>query len=282
MNKRLWCYCFIFCVSSILIGRTSNSWSPSSSLHLNFIDSTNLQIPSNALNTFESLQFVNKPNGMIGAMDNTDSLKKNSISVSIKAGRPMTIFLNNYSQNNNFTLGLFKPFSEYTPPFTFGFEIINGSKYIMALNYQYFDKTNSSKDRIQGDVVYRFYHVVMTEVGKMIKYNNFSLTPTFNLNYKLSGTEAVLVGYIPVGFKEAIIQTFQYKSLGIGLGGAIKYCFLSNFYISTDVRFTHYFEKSKPYRKLYGGVDEFYNSYRVNRDVITLSLNMGYQFNMGK
>ena len=60
-------------------------------------------LPSNALNTFESLQFVNKPNGMIGAMDNTDSLKKNSISVSIKAGRPMTIFLNNYSQNNNFT-----------------------------------------------------------------------------------------------------------------------------------------------------------------------------------
>ncbi len=281
MDKRLWCYCFIFCVSSILIGRTSNSWVPSSSLHLNFIDSTNLQIPSNALNTFESLQFVNKPNGMIGAMDNTDSLKKNSISVSIKAGRPMTIFLNNYSQNNNFTSGLFKPFSEYTPPFTFGFEIINGSKYIMALNYQYFDKTNSSKDRIQGDVVYRFYHVVMTEVGKMIKYNNFSLTPTINLNYKLSGTEAVLVGYIPVGFKEAIIQTFQYKSLGIGLGGAIKYCFLSNFYISTDVRFTHNFEKSKPYRKLYGGVDEFYNSYRVNRDVFTLSLNIGYQFNMG-
>lgn len=281
MNKRAWCYCFIFCVSSILNGRTGNSCSSSINMHLDFTEYTNLQIPSDTLNTPESLRFVNKTNGIGRFEENMDSPQKNGISVSVKAGLPMTIFLNNYSQNNNFTPGLLKPFSEYTPPFIFGFEIINGSKYIMALNYQYFDKSNSSKDRIQGDVVDRFYHVVMTEVGKTIKCNNLSLIPSFNLNYKLSGTEAVLVGYIPVGFKEPIIQTFQYKSLGIGLGGAIKYCFLSNFYISTDVRFTHYFEKSKPYRKLYGGVDEFYNSYRVNRDVITLSLNIGYRLNMG-
>lgn len=280
MNKRAWCYCFIFCVSSILNGRTGNSCSSSINMHLDFTEYTNLQIPSDTLNTPESLRFVNKTNGIGRFEENMDSPQKNGISVSVKAGLPMTIFLNNYSQNNNFTPGLLKPFSEYTPPFTFGFEIINGSKYIMALNYQYFDKTNSFKDRSQGDVVNRFYHVVMAEVGKSINHGKFSFSPTCNMNYRLSGNEEVVLSNTSSGLWEPISQAFQYKSLGVGLGGSMRYWLFSNVYVSSDVRFVHFFEKNKPSR-IFGGFEEFYNSYRVNRDVITLSLNIGYRLNMG-
>jgi hypothetical protein len=117
----------------------------------------------------------------------------------------------------------------------------------------------------------------MAEVGKSLKYNNFSLSPTFNINYKLSGIEEVLVGYRLVGLKEPITQTYQYNSFGVGFGGELKYFFSRQFYISTDVRFTHNFEKNNLLGKPYGGQADFYKNYRVNRDVITLSLNIGYQ-----
>jgi len=209
-----------------------------------------------------------------------DSLKKNSLSLSVEVGMPTTIFLNNYSQNNNFTPGLFKPFSEYIPPYTLGLRVQNGSKYTIGLTYIYFDKSNSLENRIRGDVVNRFYYALMAEVGKTISIHKFSISPTVNLNYKLSGIEEVLVGYIQVGLKEPISQTFQYNSLGLGFGGAIKYNFLPNFYISTDLRFTHHFEENKPLGKPLGGVGDFYKNYRVNRDNITVSLNLGYQIKL--
>lgn len=209
-----------------------------------------------------------------------DSLKKNSLSLSVEVGMPTTIFLNNYSQNNNFTPGLFKPFSEYIPPYTLGLRVQNGSKYFIGLNYNYFGKYNSSANRIQGDVVSRFYHVIMAEIGKIIPYKKFSFSPLFNINYKSSGIEEVFVCYIPGSWGEPVVQTFQYKSLGFGFGGSIKYNFLPNFYISTDLRFTHYFEENKPLGKPLGGFDDFYKNYRVNRDNITVSLNLGYQIKL--
>ena len=204
------------------------------------------------------------------------------LSLQIEAGMPTTIFLNNYSQNNNFTPGIFKPFTEYTPPYTFGFKILNGSKYFIGLNYNYFEKSNSYANLIQGDVVSRFYHVIMAEIGKSISYKKFSISPTININYKSSGIEAVFVCYIPGSWGEPVIQTFQYKSLGFGLGGSIKYYILPNFYISTDLRFTHNFEKNNPLGRPLGGFEAFYKNYRVNRDAITLSLNIGYQINFRK
>jgi hypothetical protein len=208
-----------------------------------------------------------------------DNLKNNSISLGIEAGVLNSIFLNNYAQNNNFTPGLFKPFTQYTPPYTFGVKILNGSKYFIGLNYKYFGKFNSYADRIQGDVVSRFYHVIMAEIGKIIPYKKFSFSPLFNINYKSSGIEEVFVCYIPGSFNEGepVVQTFQYNSLGFGLGGSIKYFILDNFYISSDLRYTHNFEKNKPLGRPLGGFEEFYKNYRVNQDAITLSLNFGYQ-----
>ena len=209
----------------------------------------------------------------------SDSLKNNSISLGIEVGALNSIFLNNYAQNNNFTPGLFKPFSQYTPPYTLGVKILKGSKYSIGLNYNYYGKFNSYADRIQGDVVSRFYHLIMAEIGKSISYKKFSFSPTLNINYKTSGIEEVFVCYIPGSFNEGepVVQTFQYNSLGFGLGGSIKYHFLRHFYISTDVRFTHNFEKNNPLGKPLGRFEEFYKNYRVNRDAITLSLNIGYQ-----
>ena len=206
--------------------------------------------------------------------------KTKKLSLQIEAGMPTTIFLNNYAQNNNFTPGVYEPFTEYTPPYTFGFKILNGSKYIVGLNYNYFEKSNSYANRIQGDVVSRFYHVIMAEIGKSISYKRFSFYPTFNINYKLSGIEEVLVADTRMGWFEPIVSTFQYNSLGVGLGGSLKYSFLRNFYISTDVRFTHNFEKNNLLGKPRGGFEEFYKNYRVNRDAITLSLNIGYQIKL--
>ena len=216
------------------------------------------------------------------AQSTADSVpqKTKKLSLQIEAGMPTTIFLNNYSQNNNFTPGLFKPFTQYTPPYTFGLKILNGSKYFIGLNYNYFGKFNSYANRIQGDVVSRFYHVIMAEIGKSISYKKFSFSPTFNVNYKLSGIEEVFLCYIPGSWGEPVVQTFQYKSLGFGLGGSIKYFLLHNFYISTDLRYTHNFEKNKPLGKPLGGFEEFYKNYRVNRDAITLSLNIGYQIKL--
>lgn len=207
----------------------------------------------------------------------SDSLKKNSISFGIEIGALNSLFLNNYAQNNNFTPGLYKPFVQYTPPYTFGLKILNGSKYFIGLNYNYFEKTNSYANRIQGDVVSRFYHVIMAEIGKSFSYKKFSISPIFNINYKSSGIEEVFVCYIPGSWGEPVVQTFQYKSLGFGFGGSIKYHFLCHFYISTDARFTHNFEKNNPLGKPLGGFEEFYKNYRVNRDAISLSLNIGYQ-----
>lgn len=207
----------------------------------------------------------------------SDSLKNNSISLGIEIGAIKSIFLNNYPQNNNFTPGLFQPFTEYIPPHTIGVKILNGSKYVIGFNYIYFGKSNSSNHRIQGDVINRSYHAISAELGKCIEYNNFTLSPNFNINYKLSGIEAVLVGYIPGSWGEPVIQTFQYNSFGIGFGSTIKYYVLPNFYISTDLRYSHNFEKNKPLGKPLGGFEEFYKNYRVNRDAITLSLNFGYQ-----
>ena len=235
-------------------------------------------------NTSELVHFFKKPNDSSCNTERIDSLKKNNVSLIIEAGMPTTIFLNNYAQNNNFTPGLFQPFTEYIPPYTFGVKILNGSKYFIGLNYNYFGKFNSYADRIQGDVVSRFYHVIMAEIGKSISYKKFSFSPIFNINYKSSGIEEVFVCYIPGSFNEGepVVQTFQYNSLGFGLGGSIKYYLLPNFYISTDLRFTHYFEKNKPLGKPLGGFEEFYKNYRVNRDAITLSLNIGYQIKLGK
>lgn len=231
------------------------------------------------LNTSESLRFFSKPELSSCMVENIDSLKKNSISLILEAGMPTTIFLNNYTQNYNFTPGLFKPFTQYTPPYTFGVKILNGSKYFIGLNYNYFGKFNSYADRILGDVVSRFYHVIMAEIGKSISYKKFSFSPTLNINYKSSGIEEVFVCYIPGSFNEGepVVQTFQYNSLGFGLGGSIKYFVLHNFYISTDLRYTHNFEKNNPLGKPLGGFEEFYKNYRVNRDAITFSLNIGYQ-----
>ena len=208
--------------------------------------------------------------------------KTKKLSLQIEAGMPITIFLNNYSQNNNFTPGLYKPFTQYTPPYTFGLKILNGSKYIVGLNYNYFEKSNSYANRIQGDVVSRFYHVIMAEIGKSISYKKFSFSPTFNINYKSSGIEEVFLCYIPGSWGEPVVQNFQYNSLGFGLGGSIKYFVLHNFYILTDLRYTHNFEKNNPLGKPRGGFDEFYKNYRVNRDAITLSLNFGYQIKFRK
>jgi PKD repeat protein len=63
MNKRLWCYCFILCISSILNGQTGKQWYLGRTLHLNFLDSANFQIRSNPLNTAGSVRFFNRPNG---------------------------------------------------------------------------------------------------------------------------------------------------------------------------------------------------------------------------
>lgn len=216
-------------------------------------------------------------NMLFGSVDaQIDSLKKNSAFIMIDAGMPMTIFLNNYAQNNNFTPGLFNPFTEYLPPFTIGINIVTESRNIIGFNYLYFDKSNTSVGGVQGDVIGRFYHIVMSEVGRSIVHDKFFLSPKINLSYRFSGTEEVVIGNIPSGFREPIIQTFQYNSLGIGLGCAFKYYFINKFYLSTDLRFTHYFETNKPSRE-YGGFDDFYNSYRVNRDAISVSLNLGYQ-----
>lgn len=207
----------------------------------------------------------------------TDSLKKNNISLEIEVGAFTSIFLNNYSQNNNFTADINKPFTEYTPPHTIGFRIQNKSKYFAGLHYCYFDKSSSLENGIQGDVVSRFYHAIVAEIGKSISFNKFSFSPTFYINYKTSGIESVILNDAPKGWGEPHIQSFQYNSLGFGLGGSIKYYLLPNLYISTDLRFTHNFENNNPLGKPYGGFEEFYKNYRVNQDAITASLNIGYQ-----
>ena len=217
-----------------------------------------------------------------GLKGQTDSIINRHNSFNIEVGIPTSIFFDNKSKIMFPQKNLYKPFSEYLPPFTFNLTYMNKKLWAIALKYKYFEKTTTYNNRNQGDVISRVFHTIDFGVGKRFIKKSFSFQPSLFLSSRPSGMQRVLLDYIPGGWNEPITTAFAYRSLGFGLGFNIQKNLYRAFNVSFETIYNHYFEKTNVIGRKTNGYDEFYKTYKVERNLLTFTIKLGYEITFKK
>jgi len=211
-----------------------------------------------------------------------DSLKKNSISLNIEVGMPTSIFFGNGLELSLGQRSIYRPFTDYIPPHILALTLERNNSFSLGIKYHYFEKTTSVNNKIQGDVILRRFHLIDLGLSRNVNFKKLQVSPTINLSMRIDGMESVLITYIPGSWNEPVTSSFKYSSIGTGIGLKFNYPVYRKLYIAGNMSFFHFFEKNKLLGKPHGGFEEFYNKYHVNRDILTLSLNIGYRINIRK
>jgi len=124
--------------------------------------------------------------------------------------------------------------------------------------------------------------------GIVKKFNNISLIPYLNLQYRYS-----VLGNEFYWFSDNIdhfpsIAYSPFNSLGFGIGSSINVSVVKRFNISADFSFNKFFDKGKIYTPIHYGSDNYKEftsegkGYKPLNNVLNLQLKIGYIFSFKK
>jgi len=206
----------------------------------------------------------------------TDSGKIQYSSFNIEVGHSTSIFLNSMP---TFSFESNKPY--YQPTF-FKLTFNINPKYFISIAYKYYSAFEIGNNWVIGDIWLRKYNAFDIGVGTTYSVfkSKLNLQPCLMISTRPNGTENVYITSISGSFpKEPIFHNYSYRSLGLGAGFNIKYSFLKHLTVGLEMQYNYYFEKKHIRGKPIAGYQEFEKGYKINRQMLTPILKLGYQFN---
>lgn len=221
------------------------------------------------------LQFIS----IVSLIGSNDSIVAVKHSINIEVGLPTSIFLDKNSTSFTYRRNIYKPFIDFRPPVLASLSYIRNEKYIVSLRFLDYQKITTMNNLKQGEMSGMVYSNVEFLFGRVIRLNHLLIEPSISINQKFKGFQHVLLGYRPSGWNEPISQTYLLKSKGIGMNINARKKIFKGLNFSTEVSYLHYFEKNKMSEdSRRNGLDDFYNTYKVNRNTINITFKIGYNF----
>jgi hypothetical protein len=164
--------------------------------------------------------------------------------------------------------------------------IIN-DKYYLCFEYKQYAYSNYATMSFEpGTLLYRDFHAFNLDLGLNLnkRYSKIKVYSYLNFCARNKGGEIVLVAPGIYGnLHLAPRNSYLYQSVGTGAGTAASIVLLNHLSITLDLRYNYFFESKNTGNRYVYSTDQFKeNEYRVNRQMISSSINVGYTFKLQK
>lgn len=143
----------------------------------------------------------------------------------------------------------------------------------IGLGYDEVNYFISPKSFLQGDVDERYCRVASIYYGKRFisDKSKINIIPTVHASFRY-GYESIVMSEGNFNHDYYYIN-FGYNSPGIGVGFQISKILFKQFQISTELNYSHFFDKKEPYGS--SGWGDFVENYKVNNHVLQFNFKIG-------
>lgn len=209
---------------------------------------------------------------------NSDSINRN-VYLNLQIGHTESLFLENYKGNQHANTNIFSTISAEITVRRWGLNFVRNNyakKYELPIG-----------DLYRGYVLYRRHKTLDFGIKfyPILKKKGLDFYIGSHCSWRPEDGETIIIekNLLHLTGETYFAWAYAYRSIGLGVSTGFRKEIWKNFYISSNLIYTHYFQKTNQYESMrkWGKDNENYlRNYVVNKNLLSLSLEIGYKIRL--